>query len=301
LKLETHVVHFRKITIVGVGLLGGSIGLAIKRRKLAREVAGFVRRTASLKDCEKAGAVDFATTDLLAAVSDADLVILCTPLSQMQSRVRQMLPALKRGAIVTDVGSVKASVVRELELLIQKSGAHFVGSHPMAGAEKTGVKAACADLFVNAVCVVTPTKKTNQAALKKVERFWRAVGSRGLELTPEIHDALVSRSSHLPHVVAVTLASHVLNPAQPKHQATLCANGFRDTTRIASSSPKMWRDIALANRKNIGKSLDAFIADLKKFRRALKKRDMKAITTFFEMAKRRRDNWCGCCASPSPE
>src|SRR5208337_1557292 len=121
-------------------------------------VAGFVRRPASLKDCEQAGAVDFATTDLLAAVWDADLVILCTPLAQMQRRVREMLPALKRGAIVTDVGSVKAGVVRELEPLVARAGAHFVGSHPMAGAEKTGVNAARADLFANTVCVVTPTR-----------------------------------------------------------------------------------------------------------------------------------------------
>jgi prephenate dehydrogenase len=294
-------VTFGKITIIGVGLLGGSIGLAVKRRKLARQTAGFVRRTASLKDCERAGAVDFATTDLLAAVWDADLVILCTPLAQMRSRVREMLPALKRGAIVTDVGSVKASVVCELESLIQKSGAHFIGSHPMAGAEKTGVSAARADLFASTVCIVTPTQKTNPAALKKVERFWRAVGSRVLELKPEIHDALVSRSSHLPHVVAATLASHVLSPAQPRHQAALCANGFRDTTRIASGSPEMWRDIALANRKNLGRSLDVFIGDLQKFQRLVKKGDATAITKFFETAKKRRDNWCAGCASPSPE
>ena len=294
-------VHFRKITIIGVGLLGGSIGLAVRRRKLARLTAGFVRRTASLKDCERAGAVDYATTDLLAAVWDADLVILCTPLGQMRSRVREMLPALKRGAIVTDVGSVKAGVVRELESPVAKAGAHFVGGHPMAGAEKTGVSAASADLFANTVCIVTPTKKTNRAALKKVERFWNAVGSRVLELKPEIHDALVSRSSHLPHVVAATLASHVLSPAQPKHQAALCANGFRDTTRIASGSPEMWRDIALANRKNLGRSLETFITDLQKFRRLVKQGDAKAITKFFETAKKRRDNWCAGCASPSPE
>ena len=293
--------HFRKITIIGVGLLGGSIGLAVKRRKLARQIAGFVRRRASLKDCERAGAVDFATTDLPAAVWDADLVILCTPLAQMRSRVREMLPALKRGAIVTDVGSVKASVVRELESLVARAGAHFVGSHPMAGAEKTGVAAARTDLFEKTVCVVTPTKKTNRAALKKVKQFWNALGSRVLELKPEIHDALVSRSSHLPHVVAATLASHVLNPAHPQAQAALCANGFRDTTRIASGSPEMWRDIALANRKNLAKSLNAFIADLQKFQRLVKKGDAKALAKFFETAKQRRDDWCAGCASPSPE
>ena len=284
--------QFRKITIVGVGLLGGSIGLAVKRRKLARQTAGFVRRAASLKDCEKAGALDFATTDLLAAVWEADLVVLCAPLGQMRPLAERMLPALKPGAIVTDVGSVKAGVVRELESLIQKSGAYFVGSHPMAGAEKTGVSAARADLFENAVCVVTPTKKTNRAALKKVERFWKALGSRVLELTPETHDTLVSRSSHLPHVVAVTLANLVLHPAQPKLQAALCANGFRDTTRIASGSPEMWRDIALANRQNLAKSLDAFVTELQKFQRVVRRGDAKAVATFFETAKQRRDDWC---------
>ena len=182
---------FRKITIVGVGLLGGSIGLAVKRRRLAHEVAGFVRRRASLRDCEKAGAMDYATTDLPAAVSNADLIILCTPLSQMRPRVIGLLPALKRGAIVTDVGSVKAGVVRELESLVQKAGAHFVGSHPMAGAEKTGVCAARADLFVNAVCVVTPTKKSNAAAVRKVDETARAGGN----LMPVIVDAVESNAT----------------------------------------------------------------------------------------------------------
>jgi prephenate dehydrogenase len=291
-------VRYQKITIIGVGLLGGSIGLAVKCRQLAGEVAGFVRRPASLKDCEKAGAVDYATTDLLAAVSDADLVVLCTPLSQMRLRVVEMLQALKRGAIVTDVGSVKASVVRELESLVRKSDAHFVGSHPMAGTEKTGVLSAREDLFVNAVCVVTPTGKSNAPAVRKVEQFWKSLGARTLRLAPEQHDALVSRSSHLPHIAAAALANLVLNPASPRMQAQLCANGFRDTTRIASGSPEMWRDIALANRKNLAKSLAAFISELQKFQRFLKKSDAKAISIYLETAKARRDNWCASSISP---
>jgi len=291
-------VLFRKITIVGVGLLGGSIGLAVKRRRLAREVAGFVRRPASLKDCEKAGAVDYATTDLLAAVSNSDLVILCTPLSQMRLRVAEMLPALKCGAIITDVGSVKAGVVRELESLLKKSGAQFVGSHPMAGAEKTGVSAARADLFVDAVCVVTPTKRSNTVAVRKTEQFWKSLGARTLKLAPVQHDVLVSRSSHLPHIAAAALANLVLAPASPEFQSALCANGFRDTTRIASGSPEMWRDIALANRKNLSRSVDAFVFELHKFQRALKKSDAKAVSKFLESAKARRDNWCACSTSP---
>jgi prephenate dehydrogenase len=294
-------VQFQKITIIGVGLLGGSIGIAARKNRVAGEIAGFVRSKKSISDCEKFGATDFATTDLLAAVSNSDLIILCTPLAQMAAITRQFLPALKRGAIVTDVGSVKAGVVRELESLVQKSGAHFIGSHPMAGAEKTGVAAARADLFVNAVCVLTPTKKSNTTALRKLEQFWKSVSARVLKMKAAQHDLLVSRSSHLPHVVAATLANLVLNPVSPKQQAALCANGFRDTTRIASGSPEMWRDIALANRKNLSRSLDAFISDLQKFQRTLKKSDAKEISKFFVTAKLRRDKWCVSSASTSSE
>ena len=293
--------QFRKITIVGVGLLGGSIGLAARRRRLAGEVAGFVRRAASLKDCEKAGAVDFATTDLLAAVSNADLIILCTPLAQMRSLAQQILPALKHGAIVTDVGSVKAGVVRELESIIAKAGAHFIGSHPMAGGEKMGVLAARADLFECAVNILTPTKKSNVAAIRKLERFWKSLGTRTLRLDAAQHDLLVSRTSHLPHVTAAALANLVLNPASPKTQAQLCATGFRDTTRIASGSPEMWRDISLANRKNLSRSVDAFVAELKKFQAALKSGDEQAVEKYFATAKSRRDNWCAKAASTSLE
>lgn len=293
--------QFQKITIVGVGLLGGSTGLAARRRKLAREVAGYVRRAASLKDCERAGAVDYATTDLLAAVSNADLVVLCTPLAQMRALAEQFLPALKRGAIVTDVGSVKADVVRELEPLVQKAGAHFVGSHPMAGGEKMGVLAANADLFAGAVCVVTATQRTNATAWRRVGRFWKSLGARTLRLDPARHDLLVSRSSHLPHVTAAALVNLVLHPRNHRTQAGLCATGFRDATRIASGSPEMWRDIALANRQNLARSMDALAAELNQFKAALKKGDARAVEKFFATAKQSRDNWCACGASHSPE
>ena len=294
--------HFRKITIVGVGLLGGSLGLAIKKRRLAKEVSGFVRRAASVAECKKARAVDSCTRNLREAVMDADLIVLCTPLAQMRALLKEMLPAIKRGAIITDVGSVKATVVKELEPLAAKAGAHFIGSHPMAGAEKTGVAAARADLFVNAVCVVTPTRKSHSAALRKTEQFWKTVGGRMLRLAPDLHDELVSRSSHLPHIAAATLANLILDPSHPKSQPLLCANGFRDTTRIASGSPEMWRDIALANRKNLSRVLGVFIEDLEEFQHALDNGDIKAIEEFFQKAKERRDEWRTQSASnPSNE
>ena len=293
--------QFQKITIIGVGLLGGSLGLAVKRRKLAREVAGYVRRAASLLDCETAGAVDYATTDLLAAVSDADLVILCTPLAQMRPLAQQFLPALKRGAIVTDVGSVKADIVREVGAVVQTAGAHFVGSHPMAGGEKMGVLAAREDLYASSICVVTPGPTTNANAVRKLEQFWQALGARTVRLDAAEHDLLVSRSSHLPHVVAAALVNLVLQPANAPLQAGLCATGFRDTTRIASGSPEMWRDIALANRKHLARSVDALLEELKAFQTVLKQNDGPAIEAFFATAKQRRDHWCAGGLSTSTE
>ena len=290
--------HWRKIALAGVGLLGGSLGLAIKRRGLAGRVDGYVRRTASIAECEKMGVVDSATPNLERAVKDADLVILCTPLSQMRELMLKMRPSLKKGAVVTDVGSVKGSVVDELEPIVAEAGAHFVGSHPMAGGEKTGVLAARTDLFDNAVCLVTPTPSSNKDAVGQVEEFWKAVGGRVFKFTPAAHDDLVSRASHLPHVVASELANYILSPAHPPEQATVCANGFRDTTRIASGSPEMWRDIAMANRRNLGRVLGVFIEDLQEFQLALDQGDVRAIEEFFEKAKQRRDEWSGSTNSP---
>ncbi|MEO7677025.1 MAG: prephenate dehydrogenase/arogenate dehydrogenase family protein [Verrucomicrobiota bacterium] len=284
-------VQFQKITIIGVGLLGGSLGLASKQRKLASKVDGYVHRTASISECEKFGVVDHATQEIKSAVENADLIILCTPLSRMLELSEKMISYLKPGAIVTDVGSVKVSVVDELEPLFCSANVHFIGSHPMAGGEKIGVEFAKADLFQNAVCVVTPTANSDSRAVEAIENFWESIGSRVVKLRPETHDELVSRSSHLPHVIAAELANYVLSPTHAKEQALLCANGFRDTTRIASGSPEMWRDISLANQKNLSRVLGVFIEGLEEFRHALDCGDYKAIEEFFETAKKRRDVW----------
>src|SRR5262249_48482663 len=169
------------------------------------------------------------------------------------------------------------------------------------GAEKMGVASAQADLFVDAVCVVTPTSNSNSDALAAVEAIWKSVGARVLHLSAEVHDELVSRSSHLPHVLAAGLTNLVLNPEHGREQAALCANGFRHTTRIASRSPEMWRDIALANRENLSQALARLMTDLKDFDQALSRQDEKTITAFFANAKQRRDAWSAKAASPSPE
>lgn len=285
-------VRWQKVTIVGVGLLGGSLGLAIKRARLAARVEGYVRRPASVEETERLGAVDRATMDLASAVADADLVVLCTPLGQMRDLTQRMLPALKRAVVVTDVGSVKGPVVRELAPLVAGAGGHFVGSHPMAGGEKMGVSHAHPDLFENAICVLTPTEESSPAALRALEALWRGVGAAILRLAPDAHDQLVSRASHLPQILAAGLANYVLDPAHPKIQARLCAHGFRDTTRIASGSPEMWRDIALANREHLAPALGELVGHLQKFRHALENADAAAITEFLANAKQRRDAWC---------
>ncbi|MDW8309536.1 MAG: prephenate dehydrogenase/arogenate dehydrogenase family protein [Verrucomicrobiales bacterium] len=293
--------RWNKVAILGVGLLGGSLGHALKQRALAQRVTGFVRRRASLRECERLGAVDEATLNLSEAVRDADLIVLCTPLAQMRPLAEQMRPALQPGAIVTDVGSVKASVVRDLETLVARAGGRFVGSHPLAGAEKTGVAWARPDLFEGAVCVVTPTARTDAKALQQVGSLWRALGARVLSLSPQQHDALLARSSHLPHVLAAALASLVLDHRRPRTQSLVCANGFRDTTRIASGSPEMWRDIALANRAHLRRALAEFIRQLQRIQTLLASGDAAALERWFATAKARRDHWCAARAARSPE
>ncbi len=298
---DTFAVRWNKVTVVGVGLLGGSLGLALRQGRLAKHVAGYVRREASLAECLRLKVADSATLDLATAVRDSDLIVLCTPLAQMPSLVAQMQPDLKSGAIITDVGSVKASVVRQLQALARPAGAEFVGSHPMAGSEKTGMSASRADVFQGAVCVVTPTAHTRPKALRTVKALWEAVGARVLTMSAAEHDLLVSRSSHLPHLLAAEIAGFVLRPTMPEKQAMLCANGFRDVTRIASGSPEMWRDIAMANRSNLSRGLKQIIRDLERLRLALDAGDSPRIQQFLEHAKQLRDAWIQQGTSPSLE
>ena len=298
---KTPAVFWEKVTLIGVGLLGGSLGLALRRRRLAKSVVGFVRRAESMREAAKAGAVTSATMDLEEAVRGADLIVFCTPIGQMRALAEDLLPAMGRGTVVTDVGSVKETVVSEVEPIIARAGRQFIGSHPMAGSEKTGVSASQEKLFQNAICVVTPTRKSNRRAIAKVEEMWKSVGCRVLKLSPGQHDELVSRSSHLPHLLAASLASFVLNPSHPEAQALLCANGFRDSTRIASGSPEMWRDIAIANRGNLVRALDSFTGELRSLRRLLSTGDSARIRDFLIGAKRRRDDWAQGTGSPSPE
>ncbi|MCP5524856.1 MAG: prephenate dehydrogenase/arogenate dehydrogenase family protein [Verrucomicrobiales bacterium] len=283
--------HFGKVSLIGVGLLGGSLGMALRRRRLADEVWGLVRREASLAECLEQGAADFTTLNPEHAVRDADLVVLCTPVGQMSGLLERCLPSLAPGALVTDVGSVKARLVACLEEPTRRAGGVFVGSHPMAGSEHTGVVHGRADLFEGAVCVVTPTDDTPAEAVEQVEALWQAVGGRPLRLAPAAHDELVSRASHLPHLVAGALVQEVLRADLPPEQALLCATGFRDTTRVASGSVEMWRDIALQNATCLDRVLGDFAERLARLRTAIRDGDGSAIRDFLGRSKELRDAW----------
>ena len=284
-------VRWGKVTIIGIGLLGGSIGLALRKRKLAREVYGFARRQATVGLSLRSGSVSKAGSDLHEAVAGAELVILCTPISQMESLTDALLPSLKRGALVTDVGSVKAPVVTRLSASVKSAGGHFVGSHPMAGSERSGIQAARAELFQDAVCVISPVAGTSKSAIRKIAGLWTDLGSRVLTLNPALHDKLVSRASHLPHLVASMLACQVLDPRQDGHLMELCAAGFRDTTRVACGSPEMWRDIAMANRSNLAKDLARFEKNLRRLRERLSNGDAAGVESILQTAAERRKAW----------
>jgi prephenate dehydrogenase len=283
--------HWKKVTLVGVGLLGGSLGMALRQRRLADTVAGYVRRAVSEKECLDMGAVDEVTRDLARAVAGADLVVLCTPIAWMKELAQSMAPALKPGVLVTDVGSVKGAVIQAVDPIIRAAGGHFVGSHPMAGSEKTGVMASRADLFENAMCVVTPPLGAGREEITQLEELWRGAGGRTTVLTPALHDELVAQASHLPHVAAAVLAEVVLDPERPGAQPQLCATGFSDTTRIASGSPEMWRDICLANKEALDQALSVYIERLKQFQTTLQAEDGEALEQILNRAKQRRDGW----------
>lgn len=283
-------VHFGKISIFGVGLLGGSLGKALRERGLAEEVTGWVRRPAAGEEALARGAVDRFTLDPAEAAAQAELLVLCTPVGRMEQIVGQW-PKLQAGAVVTDVGSVKAPLVDALEEPVAARGGRFVGSHPMAGSERTGVAHARADLFEGAVCVVTPTGRSENGSVLRVEGLWRAVGGRPLRLDPEQHDAWVSRASHLPHLTAAALVLEVLGAEQPAGLQALCATGFRDTTRVASGSVDVWHDIVLHNGRHLAEALEGLRSQIEALRRVIETGNRDALRDFLTQAKELRDRW----------
>ncbi|HUT32071.1 MAG TPA: prephenate dehydrogenase [Planctomycetota bacterium] len=277
------VLPFRSVAIVGVGLIGGSLGLALRQRQLARRVVGVGRRQASLDRAVAMGAIDEGTLDIRAGVAEAELVVLATPVGVMVELARAAADAVPRGALMTDVGSTKAQLVGALE---QVTGGRlrYVGSHPMAGSEKRGVDEAAPGLFAGAVCFVTPTPRTDPLALAAVGELWQAVGARVRRLDPAEHDRLLALASHLPHLVAAALVN-TLSP-----EALACAGpGFRDTTRVASGDPRLWADVCLQNRERLLDALARFDHQARTLRRILSDGSEAELLAWLESAKAVRD------------
>ena len=275
------------IAIIGVGLIGGSIGLALRKRNLAQHIVGIGRSTKTLDRAIQLGCVTEATTDIAEGVKQAELIVVCTPVETIAQQVAAAAQHCPQGSLITDVGSTKAELVAQAETaLADRFATHlpFVGSHPLAGSDKGGAHAASADLLEGRIVVVTATAVSDHDAVDAIEEFWQALGARVVRMSPEDHDAALARTSHLPHLVASALAA-----ATPEALLSLTATGWHDTTRVAAGDVELWRQIFLANRAPTLKALADFERVLARFRTALETADATLLAELLAEGKRRRD------------
>lgn len=273
----------KHVTMIGTGLLGGSIGLAIRQRWPETHVAGVGRRQSSIDEALRCGVVHSAGLDAVEPASRSDWILLATPVGAFEKQLQAIQPVLRDDAVVTDVGSTKARVVQLGEAILGKGGA-FVGSHPMAGNERKGPSHATADLIRDALCIVTPSPHTPEPLAERVENFWREIGMRTTRLGPDEHDLALARVSHVPHVLACLL---MLLPDDC--DLGVSATGFRDMTRLAGGDPEMWRDILATNHRAIRSALRSYRQSLDAFDALLANPDRTKLEDFFAKAKSRRD------------
>ena len=274
------------IAIVGVGLIGGSIGLAVRKRGLAKQVVGIGRSSERLAQARDLAAIDRGTVNLAEGVQDADLVVVCTPVASIVQRVQEASSAAPPHAVLTDAGSTKREIVTQLDSTVSSSlpGPQYVGSHPLAGDHRTGCEFARADLFENRVTVITPTSHTSRAATSTVTEFWQALGSRVVEMSPEAHDQALAITSHLPHLVASAMSA-----TTPGEYLPLTAGGWQDTTRLAAADPELWRQIFAANRAAVVEAVERFDMSLAALREALRTGDDQRLLQLLQEAKQVRD------------
>ena len=280
---------FEKMTIIGVGLLGASLAKACRRYNLVEEISGFGRNRENLDKAKSLGVIDHCAKNLAEAVKDVDLVVLCTPVSKIIPLIETLLPHLKQGAVITDVGSVKGPLVNQADDLMPE-GIFFVGSHPIAGGEKSGLEASREDLYLNAKCILTPTSKTDTHAFGKVDALWKAVGMETLTLDADEHDFVFGAVSHLPHIVAYALMNTLgaLRTKQDHEVTAYSGAGLKDITRIASGDPVMWRDICLTNQTHSLDLIDRYQKTLNDLRSVIEKNDGKALEEAFAAANKYR-------------
>lgn len=276
--------RFNTVAIFGVGLIGGSIGLGLLRRGLANRVIGIGRRKETLCLAEEIGAVTSTTTIPEAGVAEADLVVVCTPVGRIVEDVRLLARSCRKGTLMTDVGSTKGAIVAGLRGVLP-AGVSFIGSHPLAGSERSGAAAADADLFVDRVVVITPEDNTPSGALEALRGFWRGLGARIVEMDAEEHDRALAVTSHLPHLAAAALAA-----ATPPELLGLSAGGWADCTRIAAGDPELWRQIFAENRDPLLAALARFEEQLAALRAAIESGDDETLLRLLTTAKERRDS-----------
>lgn len=274
---------FRRVAIVGVGFMGASLGLAIKKKGLAQTVIGIGRKETSLREATDLGAIDEATLDLKKGILGADLIILATPVSSIIDIIDILGKEHKRGCIVTDLGSTKATIVEHADKALHHS-VLFVGSHPLVGSEKKGPTYANGQLYEGVNCVMTPTDKTNRLAKDKIKQFWSMLGCTVKVMSPQEHDDALAFVSHLPHLMAFALMKSI-----PDNALEFSAGGLKDTTRIAASDPLVWRDIALSNHKPILKALDEAVKNLSAIRKSIVVKDREGLAETFKQAKVKRE------------
>jgi prephenate dehydrogenase len=283
--------RINKLVVIGVGLIGGSFALALKKARLVKEVVGVGRSRKNLKDALRLGVIDRAETDAAKAVADADLVLIGAPVGQMPGIFARIAPALSAKTVVTDAGSTKQDVIAAARRHLGKHFPMFVPAHPIAGTEYSGAAAAFAELYRDRNLILLPQKETKAAALRLVRTAWQACGANIVRLDAAEHDEIFGAVSHLPHVIAFALVHQLGRRRDAKRLLGFSGGGLRDTVRIAGSSPEMWRDICIANRGALLPLLDAYVDELKAARRALAKGEGDVLEGMFRSAQQARARW----------
>ena len=280
---------FKKVCIIGCGLIGSSIARGIKKNKLASRIVSSNRSNSTNKKVIKLKIVNEASSDTKKIVRGSDLIIIASPLSSYKNIILKIKSSLKNGVILTDVGSVKKNVISLIEQNIPKN-ASWISSHPIAGTEESGPESGFSELFKNRWCILTPSKKSNNKDIKLLEKFWKKLGSRVDVIDAKQHDYILSITSHIPHLIAYNIVNTTLKIKKKKDRNIVkySAGGLRDFTRIAASNPIMWRDIFIQNRENTSKIIDKFIQNLKDLKKAIKSKNEKKLVKIFKKTKKIR-------------
>lgn len=281
----------KKLVIFGVGLIGGSVALALKKAGIKTHIVGVGRTPSSLDEALNLAIIDASTSDIQSAVSDADMIMLAAPVAQTRSILKNIQPFLSKHTVITDAGSTKSDVLENAKSVLGHQFNQFVGGHPIAGAEKSGAGAAMANLFVAKNVVLTPTEETNPDAVNAVTALWCSCGANVSTMPAEQHDAIFAAVSHLPHLLAFALVDDIASRPNASQLFSFAASGFRDFTRIAGSHPEMWRDISLANKQALLNEINAFEQELAMVKTLLADSDSDGLEALFERASRARNQW----------